>query len=158
MSVKKFGFIFKTAKIFRRNLPTHVKEHQVSLFWLPLCNMPSTSRLALCIWHIQKTRVKYRVRRISCDLHDKISSQTVLDINASQVTSQKSSESDHLCVFVPKHFFLGFFLFFVQLWNVPALPLLEVRKVKLLYMDIQLFWLKNCLWENMFFLIRKLGY
>ena len=66
MSVKKFSFILKTAKIFRQNLPTHVKEHDVSLFWLPLGDMPSTSRLALCIWHIQKARVKYRVRRISC--------------------------------------------------------------------------------------------
>ena len=59
MSVKKFSFILKTAKIFHQNLPTQVKEHDVSLFWLSLYDMPSTSRLALCIWHIHKARVKY---------------------------------------------------------------------------------------------------
>ena len=58
--------MLKTAKLFRQNLPTHVEEHHVSLFWLPLCDMPSTSRLALCMWHIQKARVKYKVPRISC--------------------------------------------------------------------------------------------
>ena len=65
MSVKKFSFILKTAKIFHQNLPTHVEEH--SLFWLPLCDMPSASRLALSMWHILKARVKYRVRRIYCN-------------------------------------------------------------------------------------------
>ena len=59
MSVKKFSFILKTATIFCQNLPAHLKEHDLSLFWLLLCDMPSTSRLALCIWHIQKARVKY---------------------------------------------------------------------------------------------------
>ena len=43
MSVKKFSFILKTEKIFRQSLPAHVKEHDVSLFWLLLRDMPSTS-------------------------------------------------------------------------------------------------------------------
>ena len=43
-----------------------MEEHDISLFWLPLCDMPSTSQLALCMWHIQKARVQYRVHRISC--------------------------------------------------------------------------------------------
>ena len=47
-------------------LPTHVEERDVSLFWLPLCDIPSTSRRVLCMWHIQKAHVKYRVHRISC--------------------------------------------------------------------------------------------
>ena len=40
-SVKKFSFILKTAIIFRQNLPTPMEEYDVSLFWLPLCDMPS---------------------------------------------------------------------------------------------------------------------
>ena len=39
-------------KFCRQNMP---------LFWLPSCHMPSTHQPALC-----RSRVKYRVRRISC--------------------------------------------------------------------------------------------
>ena len=46
-------------------LPAHVEEHDVSLFWFPLCDMLLTYRHK---WHIQKARVKYRICRISCYL------------------------------------------------------------------------------------------
>ena len=38
-----------------------MKEHDISLFWLPSCHMPSTHQPAL-----YRSRVKYRVRKISC--------------------------------------------------------------------------------------------
>ena len=57
---------WRQQKSFTKILPTRVAEHDISLFWLPLCGMPSTSRLTLWMWHIQKAPVKYKVCRISC--------------------------------------------------------------------------------------------
>ena len=61
----------------------------------------------------------------------------------------------YFCVLVTKNFSLGFF--FVISTGMEGTCLKIVIKGKLLNVDLQLFWLKSCLWEKKFFLIRKSG-
>ena len=62
ISVKKVSLILKIESSSAKILSTSaLKEQDISLFWLPLCHMPSTSKPTLC-----RSRVKYRVLGISC--------------------------------------------------------------------------------------------
>ena len=72
--------------------------------------------------------------------------------------SGESGESDlslHVSLLL-KNFLWDFFILCTVMEHTSLCSKI-VRKVKLLYMDRWLFWIKNCLWEKMFLLIRKSG-